>query len=286
MEQTDLLDTFDELARATAEFNQLLKSQQPQCWLPLTDNEKQQHITPIEKACELFEDIWYVDGQDGRETRSCHGVIAGNTQIIEAAKTVNKQKEQLHKQIKTLQKEDKKSWKTTQQEMLQRHPGTKERLHWAGLDRLHLKQLYRQIPIIENPPEKVGFSWYTSGRSIKKITPEDAQILLEKFNYQDTHIKMQLEAVAKLKADTPLAQVQQLAPIMRANLVFEHNGKVSRKALNASLPLLINSSDGQLPIYNPQSLTPPEQRIRLERSDQRLETEVFLPSIRVFKYQR
>jgi hypothetical protein len=285
VEQHDLLEAFDQLTKATQSLVNTLASQQPSCWLPLTDLDKANALSPINKACDLFQDIWYTDGQDGRETRSCHGIIAANNDIVDEAKNINQLKDALRTHIKALQTSNTKAWKTIQPQLLKRHPGTQERLHWAGLDRLHLKQLYRHIPIIESPVEKIGFSWYTSGRSIKKITVNDAHKMFEKFNYQDKHINAQLSALSQLPSSTPLAQVQQLAPIMRANIVFEADQKVLRKAMNVSLPIIVASKNNKLPIFNPQSLTPPEQRIRLERSDQQLESDVFLPSLRIYRYQ-
>jgi hypothetical protein len=191
-------------------------------------------------------------------------------------------KDNLRKTIQSLKDADSVGWRETQGRLAKRYAMLNERLAREGLNRLHLKQVYRHIPLVVNRPEKVGFSWYTSGRSIKKITKKEAYDLLCRLNTDATHIKIQLERLATLKDSEPLARVQNQAPVLRANLVYTDK---KRKSMNVSLPLMFPSEGKrELPEFNVPMSTPPTSRSRLVRSDNKLEDEPFLPSIRVHRY--
>ena len=74
---------------------------------------------------------------------------------------------------------------------------------------------------------------------------------------------------------------------MRANLFFKEplaDGR-GRRAMNLALPLFIPASDGRLPEHNQPLPRPPQGRTRARRSDERLEDDVFLPSLRVYRYR-
>ena len=286
-----LVEAFDHLILSLNTFCDALKKLKPRIWLPLTEQEKELNINPIDKAVTYYKDLWYTDGQDGRETRSCFGIIGASEVLIEFAQAVNHRKQMFQQAVKAIQK-NKPLWEHTSESINERHPQVRETLLFNRLARVHLKQCYRQIPMVPDKPNKVGFSWYKSGRSIKRITVEDAIASLENLDTSSKHIQTQLSLVSTYPLDMPLAKVQQLAPIMRANLVFPQlspEGDVTnrRQAMNISLPLLIPLEVGEeFPSHNAPPLQPPEKRTRLDRSDILIEAEPFLPSIRVHRYAK
>ena len=99
--------------------------------------------------------------------------------------------------------------------------------------------------------------------------------------------RSQLQKMASIAENTPLAQVQNQAPLMRANLFFENQlpGLPDRQAMNIAMPLFILAKEAVLPPFNIPSATAPEKRTRAKRSDAQLEDDAFLPSIRVFRYK-
>ena len=139
--------------------------------------------------------------------------------------------------------------------------------------------------MLERTPVRVGFNWYNSGRSIQKITIDQAEKALHKMDIDSPHIKTQLSILGQLKPNTPLAKVQNLAPVMRANVFFDDEQGLDRLAMNVSLPILFKASkDGKLPDHNIPPLSPPEGRQRAIRSDRRIEDAPIFPSIRVHQY--
>jgi len=289
MNITELVTQFNALVHACDSFCRVLRQQQPSCWVPLTEQEKALGMTPIDKACSLIQDFWYQDGQDGRETRSGFGIVALNETQIQQAETINKLKEEFKLSITQLQKEHKEAWRDLRgqlgRSLNDEFPNIREQLKYSGMSRLHIKQTWRTLPVINRTPNRIGFNWYQSGRSIQKITVQQAQESLLKLDTTSDHIQTQLHALAQLKRLEPLAKVQMLAPIMRANLFYEDGQSPLRQAMNVSLPVFIKEAeDGALPPHNDPDLTAPSTRQRKIRSDRKIEDEPFLPSIRVHRY--
>ncbi|MCG7602116.1 DNA replication terminus site-binding protein [Halomonas sp. McH1-25] len=232
-------------------------------------------------------DFWYEDEQDGRATRTYVGLVAANQTVLSAVAEVNTAKEHFAATISQIKAVDKRLLADVKLTLAQRHPALNSNLRGSGLTRLHLKQCWRHIPVAEQPLERVRFAWYTSGRSIRKITVQEAESMLLRLDTEAPHVRIQLRALAGIPSSEPLAQVQTQAPVMRANLFYQDplpDGR-PRRAMNVALPLFVPSEDGQLPRYNQPAPFPPEARTRAVRSDERLEQEPFLSSIRAFRYK-
>lgn len=232
-------------------------------------------------------DFWYQDGQDGRITHSYVALIAADKALLEAAASVNHAKTefaallaQIRQQAATLVPEIKAV-------LPFRHPALHDHLRGQGLARLHLKQCWRHLPVADAPLSRVRLAWYTSGRSIKRMTVGEAEQKLLALDSEAAHVRIQLKHLAGIPDGEPLAQVQRQAPVMRANLFFQEplaDGH-ERRAMNLPLPLFIPAPDGQLPHHNEPLPRPPQERTRARRSDEKLEDEVFLPSLRVYRYR-
>ncbi|MDX2423621.1 MAG: DNA replication terminus site-binding protein [Amphritea sp.] len=272
----ELIDSLNQLNQALVNFSQQLQQSTLPFWLPGPAQNLQQ-------AAALYTDIWYQDGQDGRTTLSQHGIIGADAQLISATLQLNQAKAN----FQTLALRYRLSQSTeTLQELHQRSEKIAEILQRHGAARIHLKQCYRQIPLLQQCPSKIGFSWYTSGRSIRKLTPAEAEEKLLKMDTSQPHIQQQLQAVGNLRPGDMLAQIQPQVPVMRANMMWKEKDCVMRKAQNTSLPMIIalDSENPRLPAYNEPPLTPPEARSRLERSDLKIDPHPFLPSLRAHRY--
>lgn len=231
-------------------------------------------------------DFWYADGQDGRATHPYIGIVAATPEVIASLKAVNEVKDAFRKALAILQDYDKSLISEIKASLPFRHSYLHENLAGAGLARLHLKQTWRHIPYHEIPLSRIKMAWYTSGRSIKRVTVREAESMLLRYDAEADHIRIQLRKLAALPSGEPLAQVQNQAPVMRANLFYEEplpDGH-DRKAMNVALPLFVLSEDGRLPSHNQPPPFPSPQRTRAVRSDNRIEDEPYLPSIRAHRY--
>jgi hypothetical protein len=288
VQSTDIVLAFDELALGLAKFCDLLNQLQPSCWVALAEDE--QNLDPLKKARSYYQDIWYRDQQDGRETRSCYGLVMANEDLIGLAQKVNSAKDNFKTLVQQIQKTDKDVWLSQMAQLNTRHKTLRNQLYYTGLGRIHLKQLYRHIPILSHRPEKIGFTWYSNGRSIKKLTVAQAEMKLLAMGEEKSHIQQQLQKLNTLPQHEVLAQIQTQVPVVRANLVFKllnEKGHVEtiRKAMNVSLPLLVpQESNPLLPVFNQIDEQPPIARTRIARNDFKICEEVFLPSLRVHRY--
>jgi len=282
---SDLTTEFDQLVKRLEKLRTVLLQEQPALWIPLNTIE-QQATTQRQFLADLICDLWYRDGQDGRETRSRHGLVMANADLCEHIKDINQQKDRFRQAVQQARAElitD--DWQQHYTQLGQRHASLRESLTFAGLKRVHLKQCFRHIPLLESCPKKVGFSWYVNGRSIKKISVAQAQEMLLELGEEKSHIQVQLKKLAHLSEHLQLAQIQTLAPVVRANLVFDPASAIKRKAMNLALPLFIPGEGAQLPVFNEISSEPPVGRTRQQRGDQKISAEPFLPSLRIHTYR-
>lgn len=264
----ELRHCFQQLQLSLTELQQQLQQQRPEHWLALTPYE-QEHSTSLTVLCDLIGDLWYADEkQDGRTTRSRHGVVLISPEMANKVKEINALKEEFKQ-------------KTQQVRATLKEQGLREAMQSSELARVHLRQCYRLLPLIENQPLKIGFSWYVNGRSIRKLTLTQAEKMLLDLGEEKPHIQQQLNKLYALTEGTWLAQVQNLAPVVRANLVLAEG----KKALNAPLPLFIVNQGQGMPEFNQIGLTPPEGRSRKARADQKIEPEPYLPSLRIHLYR-
>ncbi|MFC6672481.1 DNA replication terminus site-binding protein [Marinobacterium aestuariivivens] len=277
---TDLLERFDALGAALGLFSTQLRASDRPLWLPRHDSET--GIAEQELAISLIADIWYRDGQDGRRTRSRHGLIGADPELLEAARTLNDCKARFQQAATSLNTDQ---LRELPAQLAHRSGRLAELLNLHGLGRIHLKQCYRQLPLLERAPTRVGFNWYSSGRSIRRLTAADAMKMLLKLDQSQTHVQIQLARLSPLEQHTPLAQLQKQVPVMRANIAWKTDQGWERQARNCPLPLIFPLAPGQpLPEHNRPDLQPPTGRQRAERSDARIDPEPFLPSLRIHRY--
>ncbi|MDW5376926.1 DNA replication terminus site-binding protein [Halomonas sp. HP20-15] len=232
-------------------------------------------------------DFWYQDGQDGRTTRSYVALIAADETLLEAVADVNRAKAEFAALLAQIREQAAALVPEIKAVLPFRHPALHDHLRGQGLARLHLKQCWRHIPVADAPLSRVRLAWYTSGRSIKRLTVREAEQKLLALDSEAAHVRIQLKHLAGIPDGEPLAQVQRQAPVMRANLFFQEplaDGR-ERRAMNLPLPLFIPAPEGQLPHHNTPLPRPPAGRTRARRSDERLEDEIFLPSLRVYRYR-
>jgi hypothetical protein len=232
-------------------------------------------------------DVWYQDGQDGRATRTHLGLVAANDALMACVARANAAKAEFAALLARIKAADPGLIPEAKTVLPFRHPELHDHLRGQGLARVHLKQCWRAIPVAEAPVARVRLAWYASGRSIKRLTVQEAEQKLLRLDSEAAHVRIQLRRLAGIPSGEPLAQVQRQAPLMRANLFYREplpDGR-TRRAMNVALPLFVPSDDGRLPDHNLPPPHPPEQRTRARRRDEKLEDEPFLPSLRVYRYR-
>lgn len=267
----------------------------------------------LERISQFVSQLEYLPGQDPREILVLPAILAGTPKVIEAAYKVNDAKHEFKRSILTLKDTKISLHDSTLQEHFETllghsTPSARRVLRKMGLARLHLKQCYRTIPILVEPPHKISWTWAHT-RSIKRISKEEADAMLSKRG-KDAGIEIQRHKLAALPAHEKLAIVQELAPHLRANLVFykskrsgmsdehraetlvdindsrsEDNIEVQRMMIKGAMPLLYPWEPlSTLPKIKCPSEKQQKNSDRRLRADVKLDPIAFLPAIHAHRY--
>ncbi|MFG6666501.1 DNA replication terminus site-binding protein [Halomonas sp. HNIBRBA4712] len=276
------LDTlFDELMEAIDRAATLFEENAPLCWRLERLSSDQSWFR------QALMDMWHEQGQDGRETRSYIAVVAADEALLEAMVEVNRAKSAISELITRIKSLSPTALTEAKRRLPERHPEVDDVLRKSGMARLHLKQCWRHVPIAPAPVSRVRLAWYTSGRSIKKISVHEAEEKLLQLDVEAPHVRIQLRKLAGIPSGEQLAQVQAQAPLMRANLFFVEpllDGH-TRRALNIAMPLIVPAHEARLPHIKSPAAQAPTERTRAKRRDEKLESDPFLPSLRIYRYR-
>lgn len=277
----ELTYLFDDWMAITRRLRELIRRDVPQSWMWGAS-----HLNEtIQQLCYSLTDVWYLDGQDGRATRRHIGVSKVGPITMGLLQRNNELRTEFHQALLQVKRQRPDLWLDTSLRLARRARAVQGELADEGLVRLHLKQFSRTLPLLERRPDKISFTWYQSGRSIKRLTRDQVLEKLEAYGVDKPHIEIQYRRVASLPDQEPLAQVQQQAPLIRANVRYPEG---DREAFNAALPIFIpleESGGYSFPEIVPPPEHPPETRTRARRRDQKLEDEPFVPSLRVYRYR-
>jgi hypothetical protein len=297
----NLLESYDTMLDTLSAFCTALRSNETlPIWVSRSDQEIEQGLKMRDKAVMLYQALWYEDGQDGRETLTCPGLIAASADTLKAAHYCNDAKDAFKASVLALKKLSKGQAEAVMTDLHARDREVALSMRRMGAARLNLKQAYRHIPLLNTCPLKVGFTWSKQGRTIQRTTVAEARRLLEQ-RKDSPQVRSELERLAQIPETEMLARVRSVSPHLRANIVFPahsagpENGEATqgaksddglvRRLMQAPLPILVPAqAGGTLPDFIP---IPPEPvgSSRLKRSDVRIEDEPFLPLIRVHRYQ-
>lgn len=243
-----------------------------------------------EKITHILCQYEYLPTQSPREIIVFPGFVGASEHTLEIAAKLNLQKDAFKQAILDLKKVKP---NLLDEELFQafdhfqshkRQGSTAAHLRKMDLSRLHLKQCYRKIPILKAAPLKISWTWANT-RSIKRITTEEAEKLLRKKDMSDEGIMLQLEKLAQLPFNEPLAIVQNLAPHLRANLVMEPSHPKERMMVKGPIPIFFPSTINQpWPEFKQPKTKTPKDKTRHTRNDVRLDPLPFLPAIRAHRY--
>lgn len=258
------------------------------CWLQ--DIENNTRTT----AYKLIAQLEYYDAQDPKETIVHPGVIGSSRETLIAINEVNLAKDSFKKHMVELKNA---KIKINDPEIITRfeavfHESLKKRnisasqaLRKTGLSRLNLKQCYRHIPTVARKPYKISWTWANT-RAITKITVQKAADLLAA-KRQDPGIILQLDKLRYLSPHKELAIVQELAPHLRANIVFRDPKtlETERTMIKGPLPIFYPAEeDSNLPFFVLPKEKQGKSKDRKMRSDVKIDPDVFLPALRAHKY--
>lgn len=287
----DVLDSFSHLQSAIAELGQaMLADEGLPAWMDSQD-EMLQHSRTNDShrahAIAAINQLEYVPSQQPREIIVTPGFIGASEHTLVLAKQVNTAKDKFKQSVLKLRQaklslKDFESCEKTRQHVRQKH--LSQALQKMGLSKLHLKQCYRKMPILSHAPIKISWTWAHT-RSIKRVNTTQARTMLER-KARDEGINFQLQKLASLPEQEMLAIVQELAPHLRANIVFSKDcGIKPRLMVKGPMPIFFPADlSTQTPQFKPPKEKVQKDENRLIRNDVRLDPNPFLPAIRAHRY--
>ena len=282
-----LLTSFENLLNAVSNFTSVVRNDTNYpAWVSRTDNEIEDSVEIRSKAAWLYHALWYEDGQDGRATVTCPGIVGAAPGTVKEAYACNLAKDNFKNAVLALKKLRKAQTDELIAELHHRSQAVATAMQRMGAARLNLKQAYRHVPILDVRPVKIGFTWSKQGKTIQRTTVSEARRLLEK-RRESPQVRNDLSRLQQIPNNEVLARVRTVCPHLRANVVFESkNSDLERRLIQAPLPIIVPLKPGErLPEFIPIPPTP-VGNLRLQRSDVRIEDDVFLPTIRIFRYRQ
>ncbi len=255
-------------------------------WVSRTESELIDGLDMRFKAIQLYRALWYEDSQDGRETLTCPGIIGAGSDTLATAHACNTAKDDFKGAVLALKTLGRLEANAAMADLHRRQESVAVAMRRMGAARLNLKQAYRHIPLLEQRPLKIGFTWSKQGRVIQRTSVAAARRLLEQ-RVESPQIQLELQRLAQIRDDEMLARVRGVCPHLRANIVFAApvGAGVQRRLMQAPLPILVPLQRGErLPEFVPVAPEPPANP-RLRRADVRIEDDPFLPSVRVHRYR-
>jgi len=236
---------------------------------------------------------------DGRFTPICVGAIGVDEIVLEKAKYVNICKDHLRGAVHTVTDR----LCTGQKSRAGKSKAIRSLLRDLGWGSLSLRLCYRHLPIVEYQPKRIGFSYSSGGRSIKRMTIEQALRFIDDLDRERHEVetsenglksRVTIENLMIQRPDLIVAHVQPLAGYYKANIFSDLSKKP--KTIPAYLPVIYLKNDHspvshtlKLPEKNDwQRITREEDRVENgknpNRSDKKLRDEPFIESLSLYVY--
>ncbi|MFO1257295.1 MAG: DNA replication terminus site-binding family protein [Gammaproteobacteria bacterium] len=281
----DVIEAYEKLQACLQNLKHcLLADSSLMAWLQDGPSSYFSQLSHRERAYAVLSALEYEDTQAPKEIIICAGIIASSYETLRMVEALNEAKHHFKRMVLMLKKEklklnDKTFVTALESTLSKREGGTSTALKKMGLARLHLKQCYRSIPVLTEAPLKITWTWAHT-RSIRKISKEQAKALLSK-RAQDMGIEYQLRNLESLSHLEPLALVQELAPHLRANILFTDQ---KRLMIKGPIPIFYPATTSISPIFKPPTQKKAKNKDRMIRADLQIDPEPFLPAIHAHRY--
>lgn len=280
MEIMLLKDSISQLQSAMAAFTNSFNEHTP-VFVAARPGEFQVGEAGIQLATEEITDLFTPDhAADGRYTSICVGAIGVDEETLERAKYVNLCKDRLIAAVQIVNDRlcagaKSKAGKSKIMRAL---------LKQIGWGRLSLRLCYRHLPVLDYQPYRIGFSYSSGGKSIKKISLAQAMERLTEAGFESDQAKCDYEKLAEQQADLTLAVVQPLAGYYKANILAQKGSKP--KTMAVYLPIIYLRSGDEAVQHSAQLGEKDDwKRIgRKTRTDSKLDPNPIITSLPVHSY--
>lgn len=226
---------------------------------------------------------------DTNESIPYAGIMCVSPQNLAAVAAVNSAKDQFFESVQTIREQA--SVKRTRIEKLVANvlPIETERtesldiaLRCNSLGKLDLTRAFAQIRVLPARTESISFTWAMSHTAIKTVEHKDVMTMAKHLDEGTQELVAQL--VARLQPGEVLVQVRDIAPNLRANLVYDTPDGYKRKAVTISGICI--SQESKLPARRLWRDRPQKQEQRLNRLDSTIEPVPYISILRLHLYKK
>lgn len=150
-----------------------------------------------------------------------------------------------------------------------------------GFNGIDLLRCYANIRILPQGLESISWTWAKKHASIIKTTKEEALLLAEELPAPNAKT-VALRLLQQLPNNTPLVIQKQLPNQLRANIKWQENKEIHRKAITVS-GVVINPSASLPKIIWRDNPGPPSPK-RIIRDDRRIDPTPYIKSLNIHCY--
>jgi len=255
-------------------------------WVLNLDDQDKVRVPGRVAAQKIYMQIEYEGNQDRNKSMLLPGIMAVDRVAMDLILKINAVKQAIKKFCGALEGQYvRKSDLLDPKQM----PGDYVRLPYAtylfhkiGYARIHRVQLYRQITVLEQRPERLGFTWAHT-RRVQSRSRDDVLSILDRLGDAGLGDRAKIVAVP----DQQFAMVSDTQLNARANLVFYIDGETKRVQKTLSMPMVYLQEDNlSLPPCGKLSSDTQRNENRLPRLKDRIEDCPLTTEIPVYRYRQ
>tara|TARA_B100000678_G_C18226340_1_gene509004 strand:- start:2937 stop:3758 length:822 start_codon:yes stop_codon:yes gene_type:complete len=216
---------------------------------------------------------WSYDSEVGHSTLSCPGALAGTVETLQLVVDINAAKDD----FKTFATKYLKDHQLTNTKLI------RQLLKQAGFPGIRLRQVYRHIRTLSFHPKRISFT-QTHHNTYRIISKEEALLRLQKVG-SGPNIDWQKAKLASI-SDEKLVIRHDIKPLWAVNAsTFKFDtGRSQYLKLLTRLPVVYLHDETQ-PLSLVGFSRPYQRHQKKPRSDKRIESTPFLPSIFAYRYK-
>jgi len=238
-------------------------------------------------AMAIYAQIEFTEGQDSTKSATLPGIMAVDSEVLDIIGQINTTKDAIRKFCSALEgqyviKEELDDPELIPPSYGKQMPYATYLFHRIGRARIHRVQLYRRITVLEQRPERLGFTWART-RRVKTRSRDEVINMLDRLGTSASEgDKAKIIGVP----DERFAMVSDTQLNARANLVFkDEDGNERRQQKTLAMPMVYRQeTDLPLPPCGKLSPDPVPNRYRLPRMRNKIEEQPFTKEIPVYRY--
>lgn len=172
------------------------------------------------------------DKADPKNTDTRFGLIGASPVVLEAAVSVNAQKDILKSAIADIRRHERNDMLSDVYTEVTRTPLLRDAMRRFGISHINIKQSTRKIGLLSEQPKRVGFTLARRGHIVEKISYEKAIKMSAERGLVEVTNKIE-----SLGPDTEFVRRREQAPHVRANITYHDGLRIKGRSNQVPAPM-------------------------------------------------